>query len=291
MASSSIEWTEATWNPVTGCTRASAGCDLCYAVTLTRRLAAMGSEKYSGLINPRKRHFNGVVRTHASALAQPLQRRKDTLWFVNSMSDLFHKAVPFEFIAAVFGVMGVTPQHQYQVLTKRPEQIQAFFDWIEKQDQEPVALCTDAAIRATGEFLKVDQNTCWPLPNVWLGTSVEDDRVVNRVTALKGVPAQVRFLSCEPLIGSIDLAGRLAGIHWVIVGGESGAGARPMEAEWAEAIQEACQAAGVAFFFKQTGAVLAREWGLSSKKGSDAEEWPETLLNLGVRAFPSLVAA
>ncbi|HLT46521.1 MAG TPA: DUF5131 family protein, partial [Rubricoccaceae bacterium] len=213
MASSSIEWTEATWNPVTGCTRASAGCDLCYAVTMTRRLAAMGSEKYAGLINAGKHHFNGVVRTHADTLDQPLRRRQDTLWFVNSMSDLFHPGVPFEFVAAVFGVMAATPQHQYQVLTKRPERMRAYFDWLAEQEPGPVALCTKAAATAMGRALRVDQKR-WPLPNVWLGTSVEDERVANRIAALRSVPAQVRFLSCEPLIGSLDLDGRLDGIHW-----------------------------------------------------------------------------
>ena len=286
MASSSIEWTEATWNPVTGCTRASAGCDLCYAVTMTRRLAAMGSEKYAGLINPNKHHFNGVVRIHADALDQPLRRRPDTLWFVNSMSDLFHKGVPFEFIAAVFGVMAATPQHQYQVLTKRPEQMRAFFDWVDEQPRSPVSLCTRAAATAMGRSLKVDRDTDWPLPNVWLGTSVEDERVADRIEALQSVPAQVRFLSCEPLIGPVDLTDRLSGIHWVIVGGESGSGARPMKPEWAEAIQRACHAQSVAYFFKQTGAVLAKEWGLCSKKGSDAAEWPEAHRHLGERAFP-----
>ncbi len=251
----------------------------------------MGSEKYTGLINLRKHHFNGMVRTHNNALAQPLRRKKDTLWFVNSMSDLFHEAVPFQFIAAVFGVMGTTSQHQYQVLTKRPARMQAFFDWMEIMSQEPAAYCMEAASLAMGELVKADQSTCWPLPNVWLGTSVEDNRAADRITTLQSVPAQVRFLSCEPLIGSVDLVDRLDGIHWVIVGGESGAGARPMEAEWAEQIQDACHRAGVAFFFKQTGSSLAREWGLTSKKGSDADEWPKSIQDLGQRAFPRSVVA
>lgn len=290
MASSSIEWTEATWNPVTGCTRASAGCDLCYAVTMTRRLAAMGSEKYVGLVNPKKRHFNGVVRTHPDSLSQPLGRRPGTLWFVNSMSDLFHKGVPFEFVAAVFGVMAATPRHQYQVLTKRPERMRAFFDWLSGHEQSPVAYCMRAAAAAMNQTLTVGRDTPWPLPNVWLGTSVEDERVADRIEALQSVPAQVRFLSCEPLIGAVEVSGRLAGIHWVIVGGESGFGARPMKPEWAEAIQSACREQGVAYFFKQTGAVLAKEWGLSSKKGSDAEEWPDAHRHLGERRFPTIAA-
>ena len=290
MASSSIEWTEATWNPVTGCTRASAGCDLCYAVTMTRRLAAMGSEKYIGLINPNKQHFNGVVRTHFGSLGEPFKRRPGTLWFVNSMSDLFHKEVPFDFVAAVFGVMAATPRHQYQVLTKRPERMRAFFDWLGEQRHDSLAVCVESAANALDQTLDVGDETPWPLPNVWLGTSVEDERVADRIDALQSVPAHVRFLSCEPLIGPVDLTGRLNGIHWVIVGGESGFGARPMSPEWAEAIQSACREQRVAYFFKQTGAVLAKEWGLSSKKGSDAEEWPEAHQHLGERAFPAVAS-
>lgn len=286
MASTTIEWTEATWNPVTGCTRASAGCDLCYAVTLTRRLAAMGSEKYVGLINPKKNHFNGVVRTHPNTLGEPLKRRRDTLWFVNSMSDLFHKNVPFEFIAAVFGIMAVTPHHQFQVLTKRPEIMRAFFGWIEQRNTSPIAFCVNRAEEAIGKRLSLNAPSGWPLSNVWLGTSVEDERAVNRIEELQNVPAQVRFLSCEPLIGSLDLTDRLTGIHWVIVGGESGHGARPMKAAWAEAIQGACQDQRVAYFFKQTGSALAKEWGLDSRKGSDSAEWPEAYRRLGERAMP-----
>lgn len=288
MASTTIEWTEATWNPVTGCTRASSGCDLCYAVTLTRRLAAMGLEKYVGLINPNKRHFNGVVRVHPDTLDQPLKRRADTLWFVNSMSDLFHKDVPFEFIAAVFGVMAATPQHQYQILTKRPAIMGEFFDWVLSQSESPVAVCTKHAERTMGVQLPVTDNDAdWPLPNIWLGTSVEDERVLDRVAALQSVPAQVRFISCEPLIGPVDLKARLDGIHWVIVGGESGHGARPMEPAWAGAIQDACHEQDVAYFFKQTGAVLAKEWGLTSRKGSDRDEWPSEYQRLGERALPA----
>lgn len=251
----------------------------------------MGSEKYVGLINPRRRHFNGVIRIHPDTLDQPLKRRADTLWFVNSMSDLFHKNVPFEFTAAVFSIMAITPHHQYQVLTKRPEQMQAFFDWMAEQEMPPVAFCVNAAEEAIGKRLPQKAPSDWPLRNVWLGTSVEDDRVVSRIEALQRVPAQVRFLSCEPLIGPLDLTDRLEGIHWVIVGGESGAGARPMLPEWAEAIQEACHIQRVAYFFKQTGAALAKEWGLHSRKGSDSEEWPEAYRRLGERVLPGIVVS
>lgn len=291
MAQSSIEWTEATWNPVSGCTRASAGCDLCYAVTMTRRLAAMGQDKYSGLVNPGKSHFNGVIRTHPDALDQPLRRRRDTVYFVNSMSDLFHPKVEFEFVAAVFGVMAATPHHKYQVLTKRPERAAAFFDWLVKRGLDPIQTCANSTFRVTDGSVEVETDLfspTWPLPNVWIGTSVEDERVAERIDAIREVPAQVRFLSCEPLIGPLDLSGKLKGIHWVIVGGESGHGARPMRTEWAASIQDACAEAGVAYFFKQTGRVLARELGLGDSKGSDADVWPAQVRRVGSRAFPQV---
>ena len=287
MAQSSIEWTEATWNPVTGCTRASAGCDLCYAVTMTRRLAAMGQEKYRGLVNPGKNHFNGVVKCHPDALRQPLRLKKGTVWFVNSMSDLFHLGVPFEFVAAVFGVMGATPHHTYQVLTKRPERAAEFFAWL---GSDPTVACAGAAERESGLAVKTFPDA-WPLPNVWIGTSVEDERVADRIDALRAVPAEVRFLSCEPLIGELDLRGRLVDVDWVIVGGESGPGARPMRAEWAARIQAACADVEVAYFFKQTGRALARELGLGDTKGGDAEAWPAEFAPIGARAFPPTLQA
>ncbi len=200
MAQSSIEWTEATWNPVSGCTRASGGCDLCYAVTMTRRLEAMGQEKYAGLINPGKGHFNGVVRTHPESLEQPLRRKKATIYFVNSMSDLFHPKVQFVFVAAVFGVMAATPQHTYQVLTKRPEQAAEFFRWLDGKG-EPSLTCAEMTFKATNGDIEIDSlstPSAWPLENVWIGTSVEDDQVVERIEALRDVPASDRFQSCEP---------------------------------------------------------------------------------------------
>lgn len=288
MAQSSIEWTQATWNPVTGCTRASAGCDMCYAVAMTRRLAAMGSEKYEGLVNPGKKHFNGKVKWHADALDQPIRQRQGKIWFVNSMSDLFHPGVPFPFVAAVFGVMGATPHHVYQVLTKRPDRATEFFRWL---GDRPAETCADAVRTATDGALSIEAEPSeWPLENVWIGTSVEDERVAERIDALRDVPAAVRFLSCEPLIGPLDLHDRLNDIDWVIVGGESGPGARPMEKAWADSIQRACGDADVAYFFKQTGRVLARELGIGDGKGSDAESWPQDFGELGRREYPADVA-
>ncbi len=224
MAESSIEWTEHTWNPVTGCTKVSPGCKHCYAETMARRLQAMGAAGY-------QQGFRLAV--HPQRLQQPLQRKAPTTYFVNSMSDLFHEDVPDAYIERVLDVCARTPQHTYQVLTKRAERLPRFF----------------AARRV-------------PL-NVWLGVSVEDRRYgVPRIAPLREVKAAVRFLSVEPLLedlGPLDLSG----MHWVIVGGESGHGARPMRPDWAEGVRRQAKAHGVAFFFKQWGA-----WGADGVRRS-----------------------
>lgn len=219
MASSSIEWTEQTWNPTTGCSKISQGCKFCYAEIMTRRLKAMGQAKYQA-------GFNKVV-THASELAVPLRRKKPTIWFVDSMSDLFHKDVPIEFIEQVFAVMNQTDWHTYQILTKRSERmwsLSPFLDWT---------------------------------PNVWMGVSVEDSSQIERIDHLRNSGARVKFLSLEPLLGPLPNL-NLTGIHWVIVGGESGRKPRPIRQEWIEDIQQQCERAKVAFFFKQ--------WGGTNKK-------------------------
>lgn len=217
MAESSIEWTEHTWNPVTGCTKVSPGCKHCYAEVMARRLEAMGAAGYE----------NGFKLTlHPERLEQPLRRRTPTTYFVNSMSDLFHEDVPDEFIDQVLEVCAATPQHTYQVLTKRAARLPEFF-----------------RARYVPE-------------NVWLGVSVEDKKYgVPRIAHLRKVRAAVRFLSVEPLLEDVG-ALTLKGIHWVIVGGESGYGARPMRLEWAENVRVQCLAQSVPFFFKQWGA-----WG------------------------------
>ena len=191
MAQSSIEWTEMTWNPVTGCTKISAGCKYCYAEIMTRRLQAMGLEKY-------KDGFS--IRTHEDALDTPYSWKGSKIVFVNSMSDLFHSGVPLSFIKKVFEVMNNTPQHTYQVLTKRAERLFELHDQLH-----------------------------WT-PNIWMGVSVEDSRVLHRIDFLQQTNAQVKFLSCEPLIGPIQNM-NLENINWVIVGGESGRKARPIK-EW-----------------------------------------------------------
>jgi len=299
MADSRIEWTDATWNPVTGCTRASEGCDNCYAVVMTKRLEAMGQEKYAGLVNLGKNHFNGVVRTHEDALLLPLTWKKPRQIFVNSMSDLFHKDVPFEFIDKVFAVMALCPQHVFQVLTKRPDRMAEYLnDRLQPGAGETVGADRRSFISAECYRILEEGGECdpdkdanwteagshrrmgwaWPLPNVWIGSSVEDQVAADeRIPHLLKCPAAVRFLSCEPLLGPVDLAltrsDRVAHvlkssssfpgfastgkkeslIHWVICGGESGHKARPMHPDWARSLRDQCQAARVPFFFKQWG--------------------------------------
>jgi protein gp37 len=214
MAQSRIEWTELTWNPVTGCDKISAGCKFCYAEVMTKRLAAMGQEKYADGFK--------VIRTHEAELARPFRWQKSRMVFVNSMSDLFHVNVPLPFIQRVFATMNGCSQHTFQVLTKRSELLAAY---------SPQLLWT---------------------PNIWMGVSVEDYRVRFRIEHLRECGAQTKFLSLEPLLGPLpDLD--LRGIDWVIVGGESGRKPRPMQPEWVADIQAQCAAAGVAFFFKQWG--------------------------------------
>ena len=215
-AFSSIEWTEATWNPTTGCSHISEGCAHCYAERLARRLQAMGNPNYA----------NGFKLTlHEHMLEVPMSWRKPRMVFVNSMSDLFHTRVPFSFVDRVFDTMRACPQHVFQVLTKRSGKMLAYARRVKQ----------------------------WP-GNVWMGVTVESGRYASRIHDLRQVPAPVRFLSCEPLIAP---AGRLPlkGIHWVIVGGESGPGARPMKEEWVQSVRRQCESAGVPFFFKQWGGV------------------------------------
>ena len=212
---SNIEWTEMTWNPVTGCTKISQGCKHCYAERMARRLEAMGSDRY--------RH-GFQVTLHPDLLDVPRGWRQPRVVFVNSMSDLFHDDIPLAYIQRVFATMRDCPHHTFQVLTKRSERL------LEFAAQLP-----------------------WP-KNVWMGVSVEDARVLSRVQDLQRVPAAVRFLSLEPLIGPLD-ALPLEGIHWAIVGGESGPKARPMRKEWVTSIFRQCRVAHVPFFFKQWGGV------------------------------------
>ena len=236
MSESAIEWTDATWNPVAGCSIMSAGCSNCYAMQMARRLEAMGVEKYAGLtrLSGKRAVWNGVVREDITSLDIPLRWKKPRKIFVNSMSDLFHPNVSANFIARVWEVMAATPRHSYQILTKRPERMAQFLH--------------------SGQFGR--------LSNVWLGTSVEDEDVVHRIDELRGVPAEIRFISFEPLIGSVGEVD-LTGIDWAIVGGESGPRARPIKEVWIDEIHRSCRRYGTAFFFKQWGA-----WGKDNKRRS-----------------------
>lgn len=219
---SAIEWTEVTWNPTTGCDKISAGCDNCYALTLAKRLKAMGNPKYQNDGDSRTSGPGFAVTLHPDTLYLPYTWRKPRLVFVNSMSDLFHAKVPVPFIQQVLAVMADTPQHTYQVLTKRAHRLRRLAPGLE-----------------------------FP-PNVWIGVSVENAEHLDRVDDLREVPAAVRFLSCEPLLGPLTGLD-LTGIGWVIAGGESGPRHRPMDPEWVLDIRDRCQAAGVPFFFKQWG--------------------------------------
>jgi protein gp37 len=220
MAATKIEWTESTWNPVTGCTKISSGCKFCYAEIMSRRLKAMGQEKYR----------NGFELTiHPGSLNEPFKWKKPKMIFVNSMSDLFHKDVPVEFIQKVFRIIKENPHHVFQVLTKRSD-ILRFYDsegWLE-----------------------------WP-HNLWMGVTVENNDVIKRIDHLKETRARVKFLSCEPLIGPLCNL-NLHGIDWVIVGGESGRTPRPINEKWVTEIKDQCLKSNTAFYFKQ--------WGGTNKK-------------------------
>lgn len=236
MAETQIEWTDATWNPVAGCSIVSAGCKHCYAMQMARRLEAMGIEKYAGLtrVSGERTIWTGAVREDRSALDIPFRWRKPRKIFVNSMSDLFHPAVSESFIADVWAVMRATPYHNYQILTKRPNRMRD-------------------VLRAQSSGV---------LPNVWLGTSVENQDVVDRIDTLREISAAIRFISFEPLVGPVGSVD-LSSIDWAIVGGESGRFARPIREEWIDEIHDRCEMFGTAFFFKQWGA-----WGKDNKRRS-----------------------
>lgn len=303
-ANSNIEWTQATWNCLAGCEAVSPGCANCYAKTMTRRLEAMGQADYTGLTTDK--HFNGVVRCLPHKLDIPLKRRKPTIYFVNSMSDLFHEDVPFDFIDRVFAIMADCPRHTFQVLTKRARRMAKYFEERDLGDVYTNILRMADGEKAWSEsphdhlrsLIKLLDNweirdgyqsthappKVWPLPNVWLGVSCEDQQTANeRIPLLLQTPAAVRWVSAEPLLGPIDLSAWLQspypqpatygdgyyspwgegmairnaqwkpGLHWLVVGGESGHGARPMHPDWARDLRNQCRAAEVPFFFKQWG--------------------------------------
>lgn len=221
MAQTRIEWTEMSWNPTTGCNKISAGCKFCYAEVMARRLKAMGLDKYR----------NGFKLTlHEDDLRTPYMWKKPRIAFVNSMSDLFHKDIPLNFIKKVFKVMNENPQHVFQILTKRADIL-----------------------------MKYDRELKWT-HNIWMGVSVENEKVMDRINLLRKTHARTKFLSCEPLIGPLPNL-NLNKIDWVIVGGESGRNPRPMEPDWVLGILELCEKAGVEFFFKQWGGTNKKKTG------------------------------
>lgn len=300
-----IEWTDATWNPTTGCDRVSPGCDHCYAMTLAPRLKAMGSAKYQTDGDPRTSGPGFGLAMHPSALDQPLRWQGSRRIFVNSMSDLFHDQVTDDFIARVFVVMALAPQHTFQILTKRHGRMRSLVDslrfrilcdTIEYEAAQGLidGIPADLAHRAREARRGPDGGIPprWPLPNVWLGVSVEDQRWADiRIPALLNTPAAVRFLSMEPLLGRVTFrwakwhpwvnSGHLdglKGIDWVIVGGESGLGARPMHADWVRDLRDQSTEARVAFFFKQWGSHGADGTPMPKKDAGrqlDGRSWDE----------------
>lgn len=344
MGDTSIQWTNKTWNPVRGCSRVSEGCRNCYAERQAARYSSgaegeKGALPFHGFAENTKAgpRWTGRVELVPHMLDLPLRWKKPIRIFVNSMSDLFHEALPFEHIAAVFGVMAACPQHTFQVLTKRPERAREFFAWIESQRGPlTVALVSQGGAWPNGKERSAESILCayfaserhgarlpqgpwaaWPLPNVWLGTSVEDQATADRrIPELLDCPAAVRFVSYEPALCPVDfdravrgggdpargisclgwVDGYGYGIDWLIFGGESGPGARPCDMAWGENARDQCAAAGVAFFWKQCGSdpLIYKEVGtakggchvpfrLRDRKGGDMSEWPA---EWRVRQFP-----
>lgn len=329
-----IEWTDATWNPLRGCSRVSAGCQHCYAETVSVRFSGPG-QPYEGLIHPTTRGWNGQIKLIPEALQIPWRWTRGRRIFVNSMSDLFHPSVPFEFIAAVFWVMSVTTRHTYQVLTKRPERMLAFFEWLVRYresedieflyqldgfDHECVRSCMGDAIYDAAHKLpeiptlgwepckggRGGYDNCgpsWPYKNVWLGVSVENQATADeRIPLLLQCPAAVRWISAEPLLGPVDLSATppragsypvngatiadisgclpkwqeqpmraklRGGLDWVVAGGESGTGARPMHPDWVRSLRDQCAAAEVPFLFKQWGAWEPNKTVAGGDEGAD----------------------
>lgn len=317
-----IEWSDETWNPTVGCSRVSAGCDHCYAMGVAHRKMTPRHRGLTILRPPTASRpgidWNGKVRLVPEALDKPMGWRKPRRVFVDSMSDLFHPQVPFEFIAAVFGVMAACPQHTFQLLTKRPARMLEFFAWVRAQPKK-YASETDAAIVVreleTRHFLTDGARDVWPLPNVHLGVSVEDQATADeRIPLLTECPAgAIRFVSYEPALGPVDFTGRIASmatghgqmvkqvggwlccgagdrggphVDWIIVGGESGPGARPFDIGWARSVVEQCKETSAKVFVKQLGARPFDKHGaiyLNDRSGGDMAEWP---VDVRVREAP-----
>lgn len=287
-AKTGISWTDSTWNPIRGCSRVSTGCEHCYAEVVAGRFSGPG-QPYEGLIAlTKKTRWNGRTKFVSTALDLPLRWTKPRRIFTNSMSDLFHESLSNEQIAAVFGVMAAAPKHTFQVLTKRPERAAAWFKWVGSQGvagvtclSNALALGSSDSMRAIARLHALPRTSAretptiqWPLPNVWLGVSVENQETAEtRIPVLLELPAVVRFVSAEPLLGPLDLSRYLPGEHvsssgiqvsndsldWVIVGGESGPKARPCALEWIGEVAHACSDSGVPGFVKQLGGFVVSE--------------------------------
>jgi protein gp37 len=272
-----IEWATETWNPTTGCTKVSDGCLNCYiTATVPFRTA--------------RRRFDrpGIggstdVQIHPARLLKPFTWTKPERAFVNSLSDLMHDAVELEFIAQVFAAMSLASQHTFLLLTKRAGRLRSLLNssrfalaW--RQARAELAQHPQVLRAAERGRADLDSEAQWPLPNLWVGVSVESQQAADlRIPALRATPAAIRWLSCEPLVGPVDVRQHLTpgGVDWIVVGGESGRGARRMAPSWAKGLLDQAGAAGVPLFYKQTGAVLAAEWGCRDPKGGDPAEWPE----------------
>lgn len=309
---SDIEWTDETWNPTTGCTPVSAGCLNCYAATFAHRGL---TESHRGLTALRdgRAVFNGKIKLHEERLKIPLGWKNPRRVFVDSMSDLFHAGVPFDFVDRVFAVMALCPQHTFQILTKRPERMAEYLNSVGRGGDiagaDPCPTRTRERFEPRIPTLRADEMI--PLSNVWLGTSIENqDTADERIPHLLKCPAVVRFLSYEPALGPVRIRGEgcagcfneggvYAGhlvpcrfccpIDWVIAGGESGHGSRPANIEWFRSARDQCKAAGIPFFMKQLGAIAAEMDSyplvLRHAKGGDPSEWPA---DLRVREFPAV---
>jgi protein gp37 len=289
---SKIQWTEDTWNPLAGCSIVSPGCHNCYAMRSAYRLEAIGQEKYQGTTEKKngKILWTGTIRLNEKALVAPLSKRRATMYFVNSMSDLFHDGVPDSFIATTFAVMETCHQHTFQVLTKRSERMRALLS----HDAFPM-LVRKAGYDILGASKYKERGPHWRM-NQWLGVSVEDKtRAESRIPDLLNTPAALRFLSVEPMLEAIDLRPWLQTglLHWVIVGGESGPGSRACDVSWVRDVVRHCREHNVKVFVKQMGARAVESlpqfpapcaMRLFDKKGGDMDEWPE---DLRVREFPT----
>ncbi len=339
MGETTIAWTNTTWNPLRGCTRVSEGCRNCYAERVAARFAGPG-QPYEGTVTGKGR-WSGHVRLVHEHLGDPLRWTRPRMVFVNSMSDLFHESVPDEFIAAVFGVMASSSRHTFQVLTKRPERMRSWFEWIAAQARELEDIVGETPPAGRGEasacgimasslvtddrMLRPAYHAAWPLPNVWLGVSVEDQAAADtRIPLLLSTPAAIRWISAEPLLGQVDLSAwvrpswgelrpsamggsarpLMPPLDWVVVGGESGPGARPCNVEWIRGVVAQCRAGARPCFVKQLGACFADsvngvagpqacvppEYGrpvtrLEHPKGGDPAEWAA---DLRVREYPAV---